>query len=264
MTATMVLLGLLAVGSSPQGSSMGERPGASDEQTVVRRASVEVDTSEVGSEGPVIRRRILERADVTLRARGIVPAESPEDARITIGVRELPGEQPGYVADITLSSTGQTESIECALCTETELVARIEAHIDELAEGLEHFEVQPPSRTDAPVEPEPEVSPPSPSPPADVPHRLGAKGKTGIALLAVGLVAVGTGVGLAVAEPQPKEEMPLEATSTRTPGFVTLGTGAAVAVAGAVLLGLDRHTHRRIAIAPWPGRTAGATVSWRF
>jgi hypothetical protein len=123
-----------------------------------------------------------------------------------------------------------------------------------------------------PTDPAPPVSTePAPStvtdpPPSEPRARLGPVGKAGIGLLAVGVVGTAVGIGLLVSDGnQPEDE--LEVTNLRPPGFVALGVGLALAVGGAVMLGVDvsRAKKRRAAAAPVVGRRmVGMGVVVRF
>ncbi len=78
---------------------------------------------------------------------------------------------------------------------------------------------------------------------------LGPLGKTGIGLLATGVVAMGVGAGLLAQGRQPDEMAGEPLTSTgrdfRPPGGALLGAGGAIAITGAVLLIVDRARAKR-------------------
>jgi hypothetical protein len=224
------------------------------------RASVTVDTSEVGTEGPIIKRRILERSDVVLRSHGVLPKETDADVQIAVVVEAFDRGGPGFLLHLDIPAIGHHEEIECALCTETELVARYEERLQVLAKDL--AERGPPEPGPQP-EPEPE---PEPEPPPPVDTRLRAPGKAGIALTVIGAAGVGVGIGLALAPARPIDDRPTYETSTRIPGFVTLGVGAAVLVTGVALIVVDRtRAKKRTTVAPMLGRgTAGITLGGAF
>lgn len=226
------------------------------------RASVTVDTSEVGTEGPIVKRRILERSDVVLRSHGVLPMRSDDDVKIVVVVESFDRGGPGFLLHLDIAALGHHEEIECALCTETELVARYEERLQILAKQLAES---------GPPEPEPEPQPqpqpePEPEPPPPVDTRLRAPGKAGIALTVIGAAAVGVGIGLALAPAQPLDDHPTYETSTAIPGYVTLGIGAAVLVTGVALIVVDRTgAKKRAALAPVLGpNIAGIALGGAF
>jgi hypothetical protein len=226
------------------------------------RASVNVDTSEVGSDGPIIKRRVLERSDVVLRANDVLPSDSPDDVQIKVHVEEFDRGGPGFLLHLDVETLGHHEEIECALCTETELVARYEERLQVLAKQLA---AQAGAEPD-PVPPDPDPTPPDQPPPPDDDGKLRATGKAGIALTVIGAAGVGVGIGLALAPAQPKRNEPLEETTTEIPGYVTLGVGAAVLVTGVALIVVDRlRARKRTTVAPTLGpATAGISLTTRF
>ena len=66
------------------------------------RASVTVDTSEVGTEGPIIKRRILERSDVVLRSHGVLPKETDADVDIAVVVEAFDRGGPGFLLHLDI------------------------------------------------------------------------------------------------------------------------------------------------------------------
>jgi hypothetical protein len=169
---------------------------------------------------------------------------------------------PGFLLHLDIPAMGHHEEIECALCTETELVARYEGRLQILAKEL--------ARRQAEAQPDPEPDPKSapdaePPPPPD--KRLQAMGKAGIALTVIGVAGVGVGLGLALAPARPHPDRPLEEIATKVPGFVTLGISAAVLVTGVALIVVDRTRAKRrnAALLPTfaPG-SAGITLTGSF
>ncbi len=242
---------LLAVGSclDPLTASAASLP---------EHASVEIDTSDVGDEGPIIKRRIEERTGVVLRGRGVLPARpQTDDPVVTIDIDPLTGPEPGYSFEIWSmigeQPLGDKRQVECTLCTESEVVARIEAT---MLEHLETVELPPP-----PEESDEGAADPSPSPaeddsgvdPSDPPTsdqdggraRLGKLGRAGVGLLSVGLGGVIAGSVLVALPPKVNDDNPLEETTTRPPGFAVLGIGAAAALSGAIMLAIDRRRAKR-------------------
>ena len=227
------------------------------------RASITTDTSDVGAAGPVIHRRIAERGDVVLRKAEVLPG-AEDDPVIGVTVHELSGEQPGFTFEIALAKSGHHEQVDCTLCTETELVERVEARLTALVEELETEHAREVA-AEAASQPDP-TSAPSPPPP-DRPRRgLGVMGKTGIGLAAGGVAALAVGAGLAFSPDRPRKSDPLYATETRRPGLGVMAGGGALLLVGIVLLAIDRGraNHRTSAAPLWGPRTAGLVIRGRF
>lgn len=250
-------------------------PAGAPTATEPRYATVEIDTSDVGEEGPVIKRRTRERTDVVLRAANVLPGRTSDDPLIHVDIDELTGSEPGYQCEVWISRAdvvlGERRRVECTLCTETEIVERVETTVSELVAQLDVLlEVQP--EPDEPLgepdEPEPTTAPASGSPATDAGRApLGALGKTGIALIAMGIAGAGVGAVLVALPPKVDQDDPLYETTYRPPGVGTLAAGAAVLVTGVVLLVVDRRRarSRTTALAPALGpSTAGLTWSGRF
>lgn len=241
-----------------------------------RHAAVEVDTSDVGEEGPVIKRRAQERTDVVLRAADVRPGRSDaDDPVIHVDIDELTGPDPGYVCEVWLSHgdavLGERRRVECPLCTESEIVQRVETAVAELVAQLP----APTAAAEPPAEPTPAPAststPASTEPeqtPSDPPRaRLRRLGKAGVGLVVAGAAGVGVGAVLVARPPVVDRTDPLYETTTRPPGVATLVAGAAVLVGGVALLVLDRRRARArtTALAPRLGRDhVGVTWSARF
>ena len=243
-----------------------------------RHATLKIDTSKVGDAGPIVKRRVEERGTIVLRDASILPArDARDDALITVVVEEMRGDEPGFVFELSVEQggelVGERRRVECTLCTESEIVERIErelatattlvqasvaeAEADGPSEGGEGTQDVAPGADDAAAE-DGEV---------DGGQGLGAKGKAGVGLLAVGGAALATGLGLALAPAKVDESNPLQERSTRLPGYGVLAGAGVALVVGGVLLGLDRREarSRTVAWSPWLGRgLAGASVTARF
>jgi hypothetical protein len=243
-----------------------------------RHATVEIDTSDIGEEGPVIKRRTRERTDVVLRAAGVLPGRPDAgDPVIFVDVDELTGTEPGYQCEVWISYGGQVlgerRRVECTLCTETEIVQRVESTVGELIELLP---AGPPPDDGSSTEPNPDPTPSSdtpsdsattPSTEADGRRRLGTLGKAGAALIAVGVAGAAAGAVLVALPPKVDEDDPLSETNYRPPGAATLAAGAAVLVAGVVMLVVDRRRARKRTTALVPTlspNAAGIVWSGRF
>jgi hypothetical protein len=264
----------LAVASS----ALAAEPDAASPE--LRHASVEIDTSEVGEEGPVIKRRIRERTDVVLRAAGVLPARPDEgDPVIFVEVDELTGTEPGYQCEVWISHlgkvVGERRRVECTLCTESEIVQRVETTVGELVPLL-------PSEGDVePTDSSPTVTPPTETEtetdgsttttttPTDDARRkgLGGLGKAGVALIAVGVAGAAAGAVMVALPPKVDPDDPLFETTYRPPGIATLAAGGAALVTGVVLLVVDRRRARPRTTALVPiltPTTAALTWSARF
>lgn len=107
-----------------------ETPQAAEEPTV-GRASVVVETStlrEAGA-GPAIASRVRSSAAALLRASSIAEDGGPDDPVVAVTVRAFAGKAIGYTSTVAVMHEGRrlaTSRQRCALCTESELVARVE------------------------------------------------------------------------------------------------------------------------------------------
>jgi hypothetical protein len=248
-------------------STSGLAAPSADAQPI--EARLEIDTRDAGGGAEVLHRRIEERANIALREGKVLPGDD-DDVAITITVREIIGDEPGYAVIVDLrrrvgSLLDAPFEIACPLCTETELVARVEAELDTVIQELRELEAkheQPaePSPTLATVEPEPD------EPVINTPPRTGMLA-SGITLLVLGSGSLGAGVGLAIPEPKIDEENPLDLITTRPVGYACLAGGIAAVVAGAVLtaLAVERRRQPKWSVAPFGGRSrAGIVIGGSF
>jgi hypothetical protein len=223
------------------------RAGEPAKPTKARYADVAVETKGLGEAGPVVRRRVGERADVVLRRSGVLPPRDAGDPVLSVTVDELVGDEPGYVFKVEILVDGTAKEAatpsECRLCTEGELVDAIEGR-------LEHAVTELPVASDEP--PPPRVDPTKVDSPqhddaVDRPPGPGMK-IGGATLVAVGGAATITGAVLAALKPKPKSGDPLHLTDTHNPGYALIAVGASALVTGAVLLIVDarrRAKHKR-------------------
>jgi hypothetical protein len=221
------------------------------------RATLEVDAANAGEGHDVIERRVEERGAVVLRDAGVLPAQSRNDPMIHVTISEVGTQDPGYRYRVAIAAEhGWSAEGTCQLCTEGELVQKVEATLAEAASHLPRHEA-------APVPPPSAATKPTKSDRRSA--NLGKMGKAGIGLLVSGALVTSIGIGLAVAQPRVKDDTPLEKTTTRPPGYALVGIGAATLITGAILLSVDRTKVRRTAVAPTfgPG-TAGVVWSGRF
>lgn len=237
-----------------------------------KQATLTVDTSHVGEAGPIIRRRTEERGAIVLRDAGVLSGDDPEDPVIRVDVHEIGGEDPGFRLEVWIERKDEIlvpkRTIECTLCTETEIVAKAEVEIVTLVSELpseststEPAVASPPPTGDptAPPGEDTDTTTPPPATPIDDERRpLGPKGKAGIGLLAGGAVVAGVGIGLAVPGWKPLDDDPTTERSTRPIGIGVAAAGGAALITGAVLLALDRRaTSERRSASLTP------TVGWR-
>lgn len=217
-------------------------------------ARLEVDTSELGGVGPVLKDRLLERGSQVFLEQDISQG-GPEAPVVRVTVHELEGEDPGFDYEIRLMANLRDQpaswSETCSLCTEAELIDSVASELDKVAVSLRALHEERLAETEqAEVEPvpEPRVEPESKP---DEDRVLDTKGKAGIGVLAVGVVAVGAGIGLVLAPDRPLPSDPLKERYTQPPGYAALAVGGAAVITGAVLLGLSlRDRKRRMARAP--------------
>lgn len=226
------------------------------------RADLVVDTSEIGSEGPVLHDRVLEVGAKVFRDGGVLPATSKEDPEVLVEIRKRSSEDPGFDFEIEIEADGRvsdrsTWTVECSLCTEAELVDRVGVELDKVAstlvtlaqrEAASQASEEPTSEPTPVVEPEPEPEPqPGPSDSTAM-HPLT---KAGIGTLVGGVVLAGVGVGLALAPPRPLPDNPLRERYTQPPGYALLAVGGAALVTGTVLviLGAKRRKAERVDVA---------------
>ncbi|KIG16158.1 hypothetical protein DB30_04876 [Enhygromyxa salina] len=230
-------------------------------------ARLEIDTSGAGSSADVLRRRIEERANIVLRHAQVLPGEQ-DDALLSVVVEELGDEAPGYAATFELRAADGSvidapTRLECSLCTETELVARVEAELEPVVVALRAF-------ADAqPVEAPTTAPPPEGSPTHATPPARGHAGMLagGVTLLVLGTGSVGAAIGLIVPEPKIDQDNPLDLITTRPVGYGLIAGGLACAITGAVLtaIAVNKRREARLLVAPFGDRrSVGVRVGWRF
>lgn len=232
---------------------------------LVVRAGLEIDATAAGAASPIIHARLDELGNRQLRRAEVLPGRDGRDPAIRITVREVVGEEPGYVIASALVVDGAVvptslHETDCRLCTEGEAVERATAEVERLVPFVrDHARAREEAAAPPPSSPPPVEAPPPP-------QGLGARGKAGIALVALGGVSLGAGVGLALRQPTPDPDLPRNVITTRPAGFALIGVGAAAVVVAAVLIALDRRqAPRRGAVAPAFGSgSAGLTITGSF
>jgi hypothetical protein len=253
-----------------------------------RLGRIYVDADGIGAGGPVIAGRAMRAGTGGLERQAVTITDAPAgpELRIKLTVRSAGGYRVEYeiVYDGKTVKDG-TGGFDCQLCTEDELVEKVEALAIQVAPKL----VVPSDESDVGPGPGPDgdegrdpddgrdpdhgrVTGPIAD---DDPNALRGMGKAGIALLVVGGLGAITGVTMVVVEPtyfEPGDANANQYRTTRPPGYGLLAGGAAALIAGAVLLGLDRKQAKRRAagkaearVHPWVGpQGAGVGVVGRF
>ncbi len=201
--------------------------------------------------GAVLAGRANRAADEAIVAAGVEPTSAAAGPELRIVI--WPRDEGGYRVEYEIVYDGSpvedgTGSSECQLCSDQELIEHIRSLASDASPRLT-VPRQPPD-TPPPVEPDPPQGPEEP--PIETPAPWGAMGKTGLALVIVGVVATGAGIGLGIRQPQHFDDptRATELTTTRPVGWALLGGGVAVAVTGGILLGLDRRRARAEAAPP--------------
>lgn len=241
-------------------------------------ARLDVDTSAVGDAGPVVKRRVEERGATVLRDLGVGTPPQGQGPVLSLIVRELGGDTPGYELEASVLDKGNEVPgtravVVCSLCTEGELVDRAENELRKLVAGLERYAAETAAET-TPEGPEVEggqsgdpTGNGQPQDGRDTQSRgkLGKLGWTGVGMTAVGGAGIIAGVVLAVLPDKPLESDPTQERYTTVPGYVTLGAGAAVAIVGGALIGVDvsRSKRARVSADLSPTR-AGMRLSLDF
>ena len=228
---------------------------------VPRQGRVFVDASALGDAGPYLAGQATKRAGDCLVDEGVKHTEAPAGPELRMTIK--PGEPTGYtiayeiVFDGAVMEDGKAKgSSDCQLCTEDELLDRIDAIAREQAPKMVEPEAEP-EVVDHDPDPEVVVTPPGGEGGHDEPEGMGGMGKAGVALLVVGGASAVTGVVLVVRKPEhfpagdPNANM---VKTTRPPGAAVLGGGVALAITGAVLLALDVKRRKKT-------EDAGATAS---
>jgi hypothetical protein len=254
----------LALGVAVQAIAPSIQAAPSSDPKVVE-ARLEIDTTAAGNGAQVLHRRIDERANIALRQAKVLPGDR-DDVALRIIVRELDGDEPGYAVTFELraddgSPLDEPRIVECSLCTETELVARVEAELEMEIRALREIDTPSPATNPAP---QPE-STPEPEPPPPRGHAGMLAG--GITLLVGGGGAIGAGVGLSIPGPKIDQDNPLDLITTRPVGYALLACGVVAAATGAVLtaIAVERRRQLRWSMAPFGDRSrAGLMITGRY
>lgn len=241
-----------------------------------RQGRVFVDADGLGEAGPVIGGRAMRAAKGGLEGQAVTITEAPAgpELQVTLKTRDA----GGYRVDYVIVYDGKpikngSGGFDCQLCTEDELVEKVEALAIQVAPKLVVPEPEP---EDGPGDgPGNDVKDPDhgngrdpdhgndPDPIVDDDTGLRSMGKAGVGLLVAGGLGAIAGITLVVLPPKTfptGDPNAANIKTTRPPGWGVLGGGVAAVVVGAVLLGLDRKQAKRRAAAGLPAKRAQALV----
>lgn len=246
-----------------------------------------VDADGIGAGGPVIAGRSMRAGTGALEGQGVTITQAPAGPELRIKLTER--DAGGYRVEYEIVYDGKTVKdgtggFDCQLCTEDELVEKVEALTIQVAPKLVVPKDDPgvgpgpgpdPDGDDPDVGPDPDGGKVTGPVADDDPNALRGMGKAGVGLLVVGGLGAIAGVTMVVIKDKsfPAEHPRTDQLqSTHTPGWVALGVGAAALITGGVLLGLDRKQAKRRAagktaalVHPWLGpQGAGIGVVGRF
>jgi len=270
-----IMIGIL-VGSSAYMLSPEARAAAAPESG---DALVVVDAAEIGTMPTATVEDVARQATKVAVDAGIDPAAvaisfvEVDPVEIIRGVRVSIVSAEATLADPEGDRRGPLFT-QCTACPDKELaglaVEGMRSAVERYREQLEETRT---AEAEAEAEPEPEPAvEPEPVDPGPEPKRkrkLSVMGWTGVVSLAVGVPTLGTGVVLAILPPAPfpREMRKDTLRNLRPTGYALLGGGAALAITGAVLLGLDRRRAKRFSASISPSITRGrlgVTLRTRF
>gem|GEM_PF-1621626 len=266
------------------------------------RVALEADVSELGELGHGLGKKMIEQLQDDFEAAGIevVGVGEPADVALRIRIRVLESDEWDYglhfefVGEDKKRTRSAIDWFDCHLCVDARMFPRLDAVAPDLIAAIERevasmAEVGDSGDNDGSGDTEGGGSSDSgedsdtgedpdggSEPPPPKPKPIGALGFAGVAGL-----ALGTGLGIAgvvelprgVALGQSDATPFLDEIDHRTPGLVLLGVGAAVFVAGAVMLGIDVGTRakkrrpdtaRLPTVSPLVGRITGLGVAGKF
>ncbi|MEX1367184.1 MAG: hypothetical protein AB1Z98_28915 [Nannocystaceae bacterium] len=247
-----------------------------DESAPRVRASLVIETDELGEGGPSMAEMIGLLEDRVLRERGVGPAEAGTTTQIVVEIRPLE-DATGILdnrVDISLEHEGETIadpswSFDCPQCTDGYLLNKVAVTLHSVVTRLE-AETADASPTPGPrdgggADPGPNDVAPSPKP--------GPLVWAGTGVGVGGLVIAGVGLGIALRDDRIEgwlANQRVERVETRTPGWTMVGVGAAALVTGGALLAVGLRRHRRakaaaVVATPWVSPTsAGVGLAARF
>lgn len=254
-------------------------PIASRRSAPTAPARVTIDATEIGTLSPAALDEIATQATAEAAKHGIAPHELAISLVVIDHLEVIRGVRVSIVTpSLTLASPdGDPRGplvARCQACAEDELKT---VSIEGVLEALTQFEqARAATEAAAAAEAEPAVEPEPPppsapsSPDSDRPARrpLRLLGWTGVATLGLGVPALVTGlVFIGLGNDRPPARLPLAQDHIRDfamPGYVLTGVGCALAISGAVMLGLDRQRSRgsTLAFAPHASPTTFGLRLW--
>lgn len=252
-------------------------PAAGDAERVGR---VFIDADGLGDAGPVLAGRTTRLVEGAFEAEKVTLTDAPAgpELRVTLSYRDSGGYQVAYEIDYNGAAIEDgSGSFECQLCTEDELIEKVEALARQVAPKM--MVPKKPEEDPKPEDkPDPEIVPDNGGAQAPVvdedPGKLRRMGKAGVGFLVVGGLTTVSGIVLAAITPPELEIEPAgvpEVRGTRQAGYGVLAGGVVMVVVGAVLLGVDRKRAKRrasqanVSLDPWFHRDGGGLgVSGRF
>jgi hypothetical protein len=275
----------------PPGPGPRPRPKQPERKKLDSVTAVTIDVSAAGEEGPVLDQRVRGKTEAELTALHILQGQGADIPQLVIKLTELGGDELGWSYTIDINHADQVPIPggsfrgECKDCTENELVDRVAGDVRSLLPRLRAYIVDYNAKIDSEKVDEP---PPPPNDdknngveagPTVGPSDAGTFNplcKVGIGMMAVGVVGIGAGVTMAVMPDRYGDECgspdagPLACTegkSTKVPGYVALGVGGALALAGVALfvVGNRQSKQPRTALVPaFGGGMLGLRLSARF
>lgn len=277
--AALVVFGLVTARPAPAAAAPDGDTQA--ETTSNTRATLVVQADALGDEGGpsmVYLLGLLE--EKVLRERGVAAATSDGDPRIVVVVRPLSDDAGmfDYRVDISIEQNTQawpdaSWGFDCKTCDDGRLLDKVSVVLHSAVTRIE--EQAQASNTN---EPDNGVDSPPGSEDDPKPAKVGPLVWGGGAAALLGLAAVGVGLPFALKDDRIERAAvgdPLTRVDSRTPGLITLGTGAAVLLTGAALLGVGLHRWKKskdtrpredqTSVAPWIGpQGGGLTFRARF
>lgn len=245
-----------------------------------RVGRVFIDANGLGDAGPVLAGRMTRVAEGAFKAESVTLTDAPAgpELQVTLAYRDDGGYAVRYEivydGDVVEDGSG---SFDCQLCTEDELVEKVEALARQVAPKM-MVPQEPEEVPDVVIPPDDGGSdtgePTDPTQDED-PGKLTKMGKAGVGLLVSGGISTIAGIVL-VAVPRPEPAIEINGVprvgATREVGYGALGVGVALVVTGAVLVGIDRKRAKRraaqsasVSVRPWfQPDGAGLGVSGRF
>jgi len=271
---------LAAAASTSMASHAGAAESVPDPADEERVGRVFVDADGLGEAGPVLAGRSTKVAEDALKAESVRLTDAPAgpELRITLSFRDAGGYEASYeiVYDNEVIDDG-TGGFECQLCTEDELIEKVEALAKQVSPKLVVPKDPEPEETDGGgIEPEggggqegSGGSGPVDNGEVTEPNRGLRAG--GITLVVTGGLAAVSGIVLLVRKPTlvTEDDPTGDVLDTRPMGGIVLGGALVLMGVGGALWGVyakqKKAQGKSVALSPWLGPgTGGLGVSGRF